>query len=90
VSVTDTGPGIRSEYREKVFEKFFRVEHHSGQGKPNVGGAGIGLYLTRQIIEAHGGTIRCEPGDQGIGTRFAITLSAEAEEVRLTQERAIS
>jgi NtrC-family two-component system sensor histidine kinase KinB len=90
ISVEDTGPGIRSEYREKVFEKFFRVEHHSRPGKPKVGGAGIGLYLTRQIIEAHGGTIRCEPGEGGLGTRFAISLTAEPQEIRLIPEKAIS
>lgn len=77
LSVSDTGPGIRGEYREQVFEKFFRVEHQNRGAKPSVGGAGIGLYLTRQIIAAHGGRVSCEPGDGGIGARFTIALGLE-------------
>jgi two-component system, NtrC family, sensor histidine kinase KinB len=77
IAVTDTGPGIPSEFRERVFEKFFRVEHHHGGGANDGWGAGIGLYLCRQIIEAHGGSIWCEAGDDGCGTRIVILLKAE-------------
>jgi NtrC-family two-component system sensor histidine kinase KinB len=75
--VTDTGPGIPPELHERVFEKFFRVEHQREGGQEGVRGAGIGLYLCRQIIEAHGGMIRCEAGDSGRGTRMVIHLVAE-------------
>jgi NtrC-family two-component system sensor histidine kinase KinB len=74
IAVTDTGPGVPEEFRERVFEKFFRVEHHTPNGAKDVRGSGIGLYLCRQIIEAHGGTIRCEAGDDGRGTRIVIQL----------------
>jgi NtrC-family two-component system sensor histidine kinase KinB len=74
VAVTDTGPGVPVEYREKVFEKFFRVEHQRGDSEGGVRGTGIGLYLCREIVRAHGGTIWCEPGDGGIGTRVAFTI----------------
>jgi NtrC-family two-component system sensor histidine kinase KinB len=77
IAVTDTGPGIPSEFRERVFEKFFRVEHQRATNQEGVRGAGIGLYLCRQIIEAHGGTIRCEAGDSGLGTRIAIGIPSE-------------
>lgn len=77
IAVTDTGPGIPAEFRERVFEKFFRVEHHHPGGSEGVRGTGIGLYLCRQIIGLHGGTIRCEPGDDGRGTRVAIAIPAE-------------
>ena len=78
LAVTDTGPGIPAEFRERVFEKFFRVEQHRGSDLNGTRGAGIGLYLCRQIIEAHGGSIWCEPGDGGLGTQIAILLRSEA------------
>jgi NtrC-family two-component system sensor histidine kinase KinB len=77
IAVTDTGPGIPAEFRERVFEKFFRVEHHRADGANGARGAGIGLYLCSQIVEAHGGTIWCEPGDSGHGTRIALLLKSE-------------
>jgi NtrC-family two-component system sensor histidine kinase KinB len=76
ITVTDSGPGIPPEFRERVFERFFRVEHQREGGPEGVRGAGIGLYLCRQIIEAHGGSIRCEPGDGG-GTRMVVLIKPE-------------
>jgi NtrC-family two-component system sensor histidine kinase KinB len=74
IAVTDQGPGVPPEFRERIFEKFFRVEHHRNPGSKDLRGTGIGLYLCRQIVRAHGGTISCEPGEDGIGTRFVISL----------------
>jgi two-component system, NtrC family, sensor histidine kinase KinB len=74
VAVSDTGAGIPVEFRERVFEKFFRVEQQNGRLETGTWGAGIGLYLCRQIIEAHGGTISCGPADDGSGTRFDMVL----------------
>jgi NtrC-family two-component system sensor histidine kinase KinB len=74
ITVTDQGPGIPAEFRERVFLKFFRVEHHIGQGSKSVRGTGIGLYLCREIVKAHGGNIWCEAGDGSAGTRIAISL----------------
>jgi NtrC-family two-component system sensor histidine kinase KinB len=75
LTVTDTGPGIAPGFRERVFEKFFRVEHQRESGQEGVRGAGIGLYLCRQIVEAHGGSIRCEGGDDDRGTRIHLQLA---------------
>ena len=80
ITVTDQGPGIPAEFRERVFEKFFRVEHHLGPGGEGVRGTGIGLYLTREIIKAHGGTVACTSGDAGRGTRIAVLLDAEGNQ----------
>ena len=52
ILVTDNGPGIPVSQREQVFEKFFRAEQ-AGNGQ----GSGLGLYICRSIVEAHGGRI---------------------------------
>lgn len=74
IAVTDQGPGVPNEFRDRIFEKFFRVEHHLGNRGKTVRGTGIGLYLCRQIIHSHGGTITCEAGPDGCGTRIAISI----------------
>jgi len=74
IAVSDRGSGISPVFRERVFEKFFRVEQQQQNGNLTTWGAGIGLYLCRQILEAHGGTISCDAGDNGIGTRFLLDL----------------
>ena len=76
IAVTDTGPGIPPEFRERVFEKFFRVEHHRANGTNGARGAGIGLYVCRQIVEAHGGRIWCEAGDNGHSTQIIFLLKS--------------
>jgi NtrC-family two-component system sensor histidine kinase KinB len=77
ITVSDRGPGIPAVFRERVFDKFFRVEQQLQNGNVTTWGAGIGLYLCRQILEAHGGSISCEPGENGIGTRFVLNLPRE-------------
>jgi len=74
VAVTDTGPGIPSELRSRVFEKFFRVEHFRPGCEESPRGSGIGLYLCKEIVELHGGKIRCEGASQGHGTRIVFDL----------------
>jgi NtrC-family two-component system sensor histidine kinase KinB len=81
IAVTDTGSGIPPEFRERVFEKFFRVEHQRDEGAEGVRGAGIGLYLCRQIVEAHGGAIWCEAGEGGRGTRVAMRFAALGDDL---------
>lgn len=73
VTVEDRGPGIPAEWRERIFEPFFRVPGHS-EGD---GGVGLGLSLVRQIAVRHGGQVRCEPGADGRGCRFVIALPAD-------------
>jgi NtrC-family two-component system sensor histidine kinase KinB len=77
ITVTDTGPGIPPELRERVFEKFFRVEDQRPDGPKGVRGTGIGLYVCREIVEAHGGKILCTTGEDGRGTRVAIYLDVD-------------
>ncbi|WP_416674925.1 ATP-binding protein [Egbenema bharatensis] len=66
--VADNGIGISSEQRDKLFDPYFR-----GSQKPKSVGLGLGLYLCRQVIEAHGGAIGVE-SQVGEGTTFWFTL----------------
>jgi signal transduction histidine kinase len=68
VDVSDRGPGIRAEDRELIFEKFGRVNH--GEGKP---GTGLGLFIARSIVEAHGGTLVVAEGAEP-GATFRLSL----------------
>ena len=67
-SVADEGPGIPDEDRAEIFERFRRLE--GGKTKP---GAGLGLYICRGLIEAHGGTIRADRAPGG-GAQMSFTL----------------
>jgi NtrC-family two-component system sensor histidine kinase KinB len=78
LAVTDAGPGVPAEFRECVFEKFFRVEHHRRVDAKDRKGTGIGLYLCKHIITVHGGNIWCDAGENGAGTRIALTLPSAA------------
>lgn len=59
LSVADTGEGIPTELLERVFERFFRVDPARAR---DGGGSGIGLTITRAIVEAHGGRVWAESG----------------------------
>jgi two-component system, NtrC family, sensor histidine kinase KinB len=77
-AVTDAGPGVPAAFRERIFEKFFRVEHHLDRSPEGVRGTGIGLYLCREVVKAHGGSIWCEPAEGGTGAVVAFRLKADA------------
>ncbi|HLK12941.1 MAG TPA: DUF4118 domain-containing protein [Candidatus Binatia bacterium] len=68
VSVSDTGPGIPPERRERIFERFVQ-----GQDGAEAGAAGLGLAIVRDIVQAHGGRIRLE-SELGKGSRFTLEL----------------
>ena len=70
VSVTDTGPGIRPEDRERIFEPFCQGTLGPWQGR---GGSGLGLTISKQFIEQHGGRIWLD-SEPGKGTTFYFSL----------------
>ncbi len=70
ISVTDHGVGLSIEDQDRVFERFFRVD---GKLSRKTQGTGLGLYLSRAIIEAHGGTIRVD-SKPGQGATFTFTI----------------
>ncbi len=70
ISVSDTGPGITPEDVDKVFDRFYRVDPSRSRA---TGGAGLGLTIARQLIEAHGGAIWVD-SVIGPGATFIFTL----------------
>ena len=69
VTVSDTGAGIPAESLSRVFERFYQVDKSRQRGR----GAGLGLAITKEIIEAHSGTIIAE-SVMGLGTKFTVRL----------------
>jgi two-component system, OmpR family, sensor kinase len=67
VAVRDRGPGLPAELRPRLFERF--------AAGPGSRGLGLGLYLARQIAEAHGGTLRADDAP-GAGAHFTLALPA--------------
>ena len=70
IKICDQGPGIPDQFRDKIFEKFSRMNSSDGQ---QVGGTGLGLSISKSIVEQHGGDIGIEP-DTGKGATFFFRL----------------
>ena len=77
VTVSDEGPGVRPELRERVFEKFFRIPGREPRDPQRVG-IGLGLPIARRLIEAQGGRIELETPESGSGTAVALFLPVAA------------
>jgi signal transduction histidine kinase len=65
LSVADHGPGIAPELRSHIFERFYQAQPGHGLG--------LGLYISREIVELHGGKLHAEFPAEG-GTRFIVEL----------------
>lgn len=70
LEVEDQGPGIPAEYREKIFERFFRLDPARSHEQ---GGAGLGLAIADWAVKAHGGCIELE-SEEGRGSIFRVVL----------------
>ena len=71
ISVTDTGIGIKKEDMDKLFTKFGKLE--SGTNVPSTQGTGLGLYISKNIVELSGGKIWVESTPE-VGSKFSFTL----------------
>jgi PAS domain S-box-containing protein len=72
IEVADKGLGIPPDERERIFEKFYRLDPQQSQG---VGGSGLGLYICRELVERMDGRLVVE-SEPGQGSRFTIVLPA--------------
>ena len=76
VAVRDTGPGIAPEFRDKIFDPFFRIT----QTRSSVKGLGLGLSIVRTLVELHGGTIEARnPDGKGAELYFTLPLKYPVE-----------
>jgi signal transduction histidine kinase len=69
IRVSDQGPGVPADKRERIFEPFYRLPGASERD----GGVGLGLALVKSIAERHGGSVRCEDNPGG-GASFVVEL----------------
>jgi signal transduction histidine kinase len=72
VSITDTGPGIPPEESSKIFDEFYQMTH---PGREKSKGVGLGLAISKKLVEMHGGTIRVD-SVVGEGSSFSFTVPA--------------
>jgi signal transduction histidine kinase len=72
IRVTDSGIGIPAEHRENVFERFYQADGDAGRRR--FGGLGLGLYISRAIVDAHGGRIWAAANREGGGSTFAFRI----------------
>ncbi len=77
--IANTGEDISPVDRERIFDRFFRVETSRTRGETSVGGHGLGLSIAREIVRAHGGTLTVEPSEPGwVVFQFVIPLCEES------------
>lgn len=78
VQLADQGPGVPSEYRERIFERFFRLPPANAAADE---GSGLGLAICRSIMSLHGGTIWAEAPPDGSGFRIVFRIPAQTPQV---------
>lgn len=84
IDVTDRGVGIPTEEHDRIFEKFYRLDPNMTKG---VGGSGLGLYISRELVEQMGGKVNLA-SRHGIGSTFTVTLPlavARVEDLPVTR-----
>ncbi|MCD6735160.1 MAG: HAMP domain-containing histidine kinase, partial [Burkholderiaceae bacterium] len=85
VTVSDSGIGMTADEIDEVFEPYAQAQRSAGLSR---GGLGIGLSLVRDIVEAHGGTVRASSPGRGLGSRFVVTLPVASNAAPMYAEAA--
>jgi signal transduction histidine kinase/HAMP domain-containing protein len=80
LSVEDRGIGVPGDKTEKIFERFFRIDDPSIGPQP---GTGLGLYISRDLVERHGGSLVLERSELGKGSTFTVRLPTASSSVAL-------
>jgi signal transduction histidine kinase len=83
-SVTDHGYGIPDEYKDKIFNKFFRIKKYDIQK-----GTGLGLAYVKEIVQKHGGQIKVDSNEQ-LGSRFTVSLPIQTASLQQLHSAASS
>ncbi len=79
ISISDTGIGISPKYQERIFEGFFQIEDSLHEKIP---GTGLGLSLSKRLVETHGGRIWMESKGEGKGSRFCFTVPLKSMDLK--------
>jgi signal transduction histidine kinase len=82
--IDDQGTGIPPRERERVWDSFYRLEHHANSA---VAGSGIGLFVVRELARLHGGDAWVEDAPAG-GARFVVELNSAPRAAGFTDEHA--
>lgn len=75
LSITDTGNGFDEAHRERIWERFYRLDTSRGRRQSQGDGAGLGLAIVRGLVEAHGGRVSAR-SQVGLGSTFTVQLPA--------------
>lgn len=78
ITFEDSGPGIPEEERERIFERFYRLDDSRAR---NTGGTGLGLAIAKEAVTMHGGTIDVSVPKTGVGSIFTVMLPLRNSEV---------
>jgi signal transduction histidine kinase len=74
IQVKDTGVGLTDKEKERIFQKFGKIERYGKDLGVDIEGVGLGLYISKEIIELHGGQILVESEGRNKGATFTIRL----------------
>jgi signal transduction histidine kinase len=96
LSVTDEGAGVPVADRERVFQRFVRLASANELSEEDKRGSGIGLYVVRGLVEAHGGSVSVEDApmvegsfERGTGARFVVKLPRGREELSSHEDQGL-